>query len=346
MPVTLLDPETPSTDAVAHARASAAEFADTFRRIRAEVARMIVGQEAVVDGVLTALMAGGHVLLEGVPGLGKTALVAAVSQAVSVPFSRIQFTPDMMPADIIGTSMLTEGEGGRHELSFQEGPIVSNLVLADEINRATPRTQSALLEAMQERQVTVGRRTIPMPDPFCVMATQNPVDQEGTYPLPEAQLDRFLFKLTVGYPSERDYHAIIDRTTSADTVKIAPVTDAATLVRMREVARAVPVAQVAKSYAIRLIMATQPGSDYAPDVVTRMVALGASPRGVQALMLAAKVQALLDGRFAVCTDDIAAVALPALRHRIVTNFHAQAGSVGTDTLVEEVLAAVDRPTEA
>ena len=333
------------TDDIADARASAAEFTATFRRIRGEVGRMIVGQHAVIDGVLTALMAGGHVLLEGVPGLGKTALVSAVSEAVSVPFSRIQFTPDMMPADIIGTSMLTEGEGGRHELTFEEGPIVSNLVLADEINRATPRTQSALLEAMQEKQVTVGRRTIRMPDPFCVMATQNPVDQEGTYPLPEAQLDRFLFKLLVGYPDESEYHAIIDRTTSAQTVRIAAVSDATTLVRMRAVVRAVPVAQVAKSYAIRLVMATQPGSDYAPDIVTRNVALGASPRGVQALMLAAKVQALLDGRFAVSTDDIAAVALPALRHRIVTNFHAQAGSVTADSLVEEVLAAVERPTD-
>ncbi len=333
----------PLTDDIAEARDSAAEFTATFSRIRDEVGRMIVGQHEVVDGVLTALMAGGHVLLEGVPGLGKTALVSAVSQAVDVPFSRIQFTPDMMPADIIGTSMLTEGEGGRHELTFEEGPIVSNLVLADEINRATPRTQSALLEAMQEKQVTVGRRTIRMPDPFCVMATQNPVDQEGTYPLPEAQLDRFLFKLIVGYPDEADYHAIIDRTTSSDVVRIAAVTDAATVSRMRDVVRAVPVAQVAKSYAIRLVIATQPGSNYAPDIVTRHVALGASPRGVQALMLAAKVQALLDGRFAVSADDIAAVSLPALRHRIVTNFHAQASSVTTDVLIEEVLAAVKRP---
>ncbi|MDJ0276417.1 MoxR family ATPase [Sphingomonas sp. 2R-10] len=326
----------------ASARESAADFRATFTRIRTEVSRMMVGQGEVIDGVLTALMAGGHVLLEGVPGLGKTALVHAISRAVDVPFSRIQFTPDMMPADIIGTSMLTEGEGGRHELTFEQGPIVSNLVLADEINRATPKTQSALLEVMQEKQVTVGRRTIRMPEPFCVMATQNPIDQEGTYPLPEAQLDRFLFKLLVGYPTESEYHAIIDRTTGGEQVVVNAVTDGGTLLRMREVARAIPVPHAARAYAIRLVMGTQPGSDYAPDSVTRHVALGASPRGVQALMLAAKVHALLDARFSVSSDDIAAVSLPALRHRIVTNFHAQAGGVSADALVEEVLLHVQR----
>ncbi len=330
-------------DDIAIAQASAAEFRDVFQRIRAEVGRMIVGQDDVVEQVLTALMAGGHVLLEGVPGLGKTMLVSSISRAIGVPFSRIQFTPDMMPADIVGTSVLTENERGGHELTFQEGPIVASLVLADEINRATPKTQSALLEVMQERQVTVGRRTIRMPDPFCVMATQNPVDQEGTYPLPEAQLDRFLFKLVVGYPSERDYHAIIDRTTSGEEPVIQAVSDAATLVRLRAVVRQVPVTQAAKTYAIRLVMATQPGSAYATEAVERNVALGSSPRGIQGLMLAGKVQALLDGRFAVGTDDIAAVALPVLRHRILTNFHAQAGNVTADALVAGVLAAVQRP---
>ncbi|MGP7796829.1 AAA family ATPase [Sphingomonas sp. CLY1604] len=324
------------------AREAAAEFRDVFGRVRTEVQRMMVGQGDVIDGVLTALMAGGHVLLEGVPGLGKTALVHAASRAVAVPFSRIQFTPDMMPADIVGTTMLTEAEGGGHELVFQQGPIVSNLVLADEINRATPKTQSALLEVMQEKQVTVGRRTIRMPEPFCVMATQNPVDQEGTYPLPEAQLDRFLFKLLVDYPTEADYHAIVDRTTGAQQVSVDAVTDGATLMRMREVVRQVPVPTAAKTYAIRLVIATQPGSEYAPDIVTRHVALGSSPRGVQALMLAAKVQALLDGRFAVSSEDVAAIATPALRHRIVTNFHAQAGGITADALVEEVLAKVTR----
>lgn len=327
-------------DMVEAARRDAAEFKQIFGDIRAEVGKMIVGQEGVIAGVLTALMAGGHVLLEGVPGLGKTMLVSSISRAVHLPFSRIQFTPDMMPADIIGTSMLSEAEGGGHVLSFQEGPIVSNLVLADEINRATPKTQSALLEVMQERQVTVGRRTIRMPEPFCVMATQNPVDQEGTYPLPEAQLDRFLFKLIVGYPTEAEYHAIIDRTTSGEEVVLNPVTDAEALNRMRAVVRQVPVPDVAKAYAIRLVMATQPGSDYATDAVNRNVALGASPRGIQGLMLAAKVQALVDGRFSVSTDDIKAVALSVLRHRVVVNFHAQASNVTADDLIAELLTSV------
>jgi MoxR-like ATPase len=331
-------------DGVADAQRSAAEFRQVFGAIRDEVGRMIVGQVDVVDNVLTALMAGGHVLLEGVPGLGKTMLISSISRAIGVPFSRIQFTPDMMPADIVGTTILTENEGGGHDLTFQEGPIVASLVLADEINRATPKTQSALLEVMQERQVTVGRRTIRMPDPFCVMATQNPVDQEGTYPLPEAQLDRFLFKLVVGYPSEQDYHTIIDRTTSAAEPVIDAVSDAETLVRMRGVVRQVPVTEAAKSYAIRLVMATQPGSDYAPPSITRNVALGSSPRGIQGLMLAAKVKALLDGRFAVSTDDIAATALPVLRHRILTGFQAQAASITADMLIADVIAAVKRPS--
>ncbi|MCJ2185799.1 MoxR family ATPase [Novosphingobium sp. 2638] len=325
------------------AREGAAEFVDVFTRVRAEVSRMIVGQAGVIDGVLTALMAGGHVLLEGVPGLGKTMLVSSLSRAVAVPFSRIQFTPDLMPADIIGTTILSETAGGGHELVFQEGPIVSNLVLADEINRATPKTQSALLEVMQERQVTVGRRTIRMPEPFCVMATQNPVDQEGTYPLPEAQLDRFLFKLIVDYPSEKDYHTIIDRTTSGEQIAIDPVTDAQTLCRMRDFVRQVPVTEAAKTYAIRLVMGTQPGSDYACDAIDRNVSLGASPRGVQGLMLAAKVQALLDGRFAVSCDDIAAIAMPVLRHRLVVNFHAQANDITADCLLDDVLGFVKPP---
>jgi len=324
------------------AREQAEEFRTVFRAIRDQVRRMMVGQQDVIDGVLTALMAGGHVLLEGVPGLGKTMLINSISRAVDLPFSRIQFTPDMMPADIIGTTMLTEAEGGGHELTFQQGPIVANLVLADEINRATPKTQSALLEVMQERQVTVGRRTLKMPEPFCVMATQNPVDQEGTYPLPEAQLDRFLFKLLVGYPTEAEYHAIIDRTTGGEAVAIEPVTDAATLCRLRDVVRQVPVPEVAKSYAIRLVMATQPGSAYAPESVQRGVALGASPRGVQSLILAAKVQCLLDDRFAVSCDDIAAVARPVLRHRVIVNYQAMARGDGIETFIDDVMRVVLR----
>ncbi|MDN5370745.1 MULTISPECIES: AAA family ATPase [Shewanella] len=327
-------------DAMAVAKAHATEFKQVFEQIHTEVSKMIVGQTDVVSGVLTALMAGGHILLEGVPGLGKTMLVSTISKAVSLDFSRIQFTPDMMPADIVGTTVLTENANGGHELTFQQGPIVSNLVLADEINRATPKTQSALLEVMQEKQITVGRNTLTMPEPFCVMATQNPVDQEGTYPLPEAQLDRFLFKLVVGYPSEQDYHTIIDRTTSGQQIDIESVSDAKTLCRLRQIVRDVPVPEVAKSYAIRLVMATQPGSEYATSKINQFVSLGASPRGIQSLMLAAKVQALLKGRYAVSCDDIRAIALPVLRHRVVCNFQAQAAGITADTLIEDVLANV------
>nr|WP_180166566.1 MoxR family ATPase [Stenotrophomonas sp. SbOxS2]NYT99417.1 MoxR family ATPase [Stenotrophomonas sp. SbOxS2] len=322
------------------ARTAATEFRNVFDAVANEVGRMIVGQREVVDGVLTALMAGGHVLLEGVPGLGKTMLVSSISQAVDLPFSRIQFTPDMMPADIVGTNVLTEREGGGHELAFQQGPVVANLVLADEINRATPKTQAALLEVMQEKQVTVGRRTIAMPDPFCVMATQNPVDQEGTYPLPEAQLDRFLFKLVVGYPTEQDYHAIIERTTSGSQVQLSAVTDAVTLRRMRAIVRQVPVPETARTCAIRLVMGTQPNSPYATAQVNANVALGASPRGIQGLMLAAKVLALRSGRFAVADEDIRAVAVPVLRHRIVTKFQAQANGITADDLVADVMAGL------
>ncbi|RIV89500.1 MoxR family ATPase [Aurantiacibacter xanthus] len=331
-------------DTIDQAREAAAEFRSVHAAIRAEIGRMMVGQGEVIDGVLTAILAGGHVLLEGVPGLGKTMLVSSISRALDLPFSRIQFTPDMMPADIVGTSILAETAGGGHELVFQEGPIVANLVLADEINRATPKTQSALLEVMQEQQVTVGRRTIRMPQPFCVMATQNPVDQEGTYPLPEAQLDRFLMKLVVGYPTEEDYHTIIARTTGEEVVTIEPVSDGETLNRMRAIVRQVPVPEFARSYAIRLVMATQPGSDYAPRETGEYVDLGASPRGIQSLMLAAKVVALLDGRFSVACEDIAQIARPVLRHRIVTNFHAQADRVDGDAIVDRVLEAVAQPT--
>ena len=325
------------------AREAAGQFRAIYANIKEQVCAMMVGQDEVIDGVMTALFAGGHVLLEGVPGLGKTMLVNSLSQAVGTRFSRIQFTPDMMPADIQGTTVLVETPDGGQELRFQEGPIVSNLVLADEINRATPKTQSALLEAMQERQVTAGQRTIKLEEPFCVLATQNPVEQEGTYPLPEAQLDRFLFKLVVGYPKEQDYAAILDRTTGGITPVIHAATSGEDVVAMREIVRQVPVPDIAKNYAIHLVMATQPDSRYAPPVVSEYVALGASPRGAQSLLLAGKVRALLNDRFAVSCDDIRDVALPALRHRMLINFHGQSDGISDEQIVEHILKTVDEP---
>ena len=319
------------------AREAADEFRKVHTSIRTEVARMMVGQDAVVDGVLAALFAAGHVLLEGVPGLGKTLLVSSIGQAIDLSFSRIQFTPDMMPADIRGSNVLTENESGGTQIEFQSGPLVANLVLADEINRATPRTQAALLESMQEKQISVGKRTIKLEEPFCVMATQNPVEQEGTYPLPEAQLDRFLFKLVVGYPAENDYRTILRRTTSNDQIKLNAVPDAETVLRMRQVVRSVPVPEHVETDAIRLVMATQPGNQYTPSMVNELVSLGASPRGVQSLILAGKVRALLDGRFAVASEDLKAVAPDVLRHRILVNFQGMSDGINSDNVITEVL---------
>ncbi|MCB9890569.1 MAG: MoxR family ATPase [Planctomycetes bacterium] len=325
------------------AEKEAGEFRAVHGKIKAEVQRFIVGQENVIDAALTALFAGGHVMLEGVPGLGKTMLVRAIGEAVDIHFSRIQFTPDLMPADIQGTNVLIELEGGGHELRFQQGPLVSNLVLADEINRATPRTQSALLEAMQEKQISVSNRVIKLDEPYCVMATQNPVEQEGTYPLPEAQLDRFLMKVLVGYPKLDEYDAIVDRTTGASEVEIKKVSSGAEILRFRKVIRSVPVPERAKKYAVRLVVGTQPKSDYACALVNESVSLGASPRGVQGLMLAAKVRALLEGRFAVSVDDVKAVALPVLRHRVLINFHGMSEGVTADDVVHAVLQHVEAP---
>jgi MoxR-like ATPase len=333
-----MSPKTAADPALA--REQAERFRTVYTKIQEELARAMVGQADVVEGVLTALLAGGHVLLEGVPGLGKTLLVRTLGQAVDLAFSRIQFTPDMMPADIQGTMLLVEAEGGGHKLEFQEGPLVANLVLADEINRATPKTQSALLESMQEKQISVGRRTIKLKEPFCVMATQNPVEQEGTYPLPEAQLDRFLFKLIVGYPKEREYHMILDRTIGVAEEPIRKISDGKEIMELRNIVRSVPVPEHAQTYAVRLVIGTQPKSDYAPQVVTEMVALGSSPRGAQALLLGAKVKALLAGRFAVSEEDIKAVAPASLRHRVMTNFRAHSQGIGAEEVVREVLAKV------
>ncbi|MHC4935491.1 MAG: AAA family ATPase [Planctomycetota bacterium] len=327
------------------AREAAEEFRACHARIREEVGKVIVGQGAVIDAVLTALLAGGHVMLEGVPGLGKTMLVRTLGEAVDIDFSRIQFTPDMMPADIQGTSVLVEGEGGGHELRFQEGPLVANLVLADEINRATPKTQSALLEAMQERQISVGRRTIRLDEPYCVMATQNPVEQEGTYPLPEAQLDRFLFKVIVGYPEVGEYKAILDRTTGAEVPEVTAVSSGPEIIRMREIVRSVPVPEAVQMDAIHLVVATQPGSEHAPAMVGESVALGSSPRGAQGLILAGKVNALLAGRYAVASEDLRAAAHDVLRHRVIVNFHGQSEGVTPDAIVDAVLSHVKPPAK-
>ncbi len=319
------------------AREAAEEFREVHSAIRTEVGRMMVGQLDTVDGVLAALFAGGHVLLEGVPGLGKTLLVSSIGKAIDLSFSRIQFTPDMMPADIRGSNILTENESGGTKIEFQSGPLVANLVLADEINRATPRTQAALLESMQEKQISVGKRTIKLDEPFCVMATQNPVEQEGTYPLPEAQLDRFLFKLVVGYPAESDYRTILRRTTANENIELNAVSDAETVLRMRHVVRSVPVPEHVETEAIRMVMATQPGNEYTPAMVSELVSLGASPRGIQALILAGKVRALLEGRFAVAGEDLKAVAPDVLRHRILVNFQGISDGVTTDDIITEVL---------
>jgi len=335
----------PSLQDAGAAREAAAQFKAMFQKIRGQVTRAMVGQDNVVDGVLTALLAGGHVLLEGVPGLGKTMLVRSLGSAVDLKFSRIQFTPDMMPADIQGTSVLLDKEGGGHEVGFQQGPVFANLVLADEINRATPKTQSALLEAMQERQVTVGNRTLQLEEPYCVMATQNPVEQEGTYPLPEAQLDRFLFKLIVAYPAEAEYHEILDRTTTDDDIEIEAVSTGEEIRALRHVVRAVPVPSHVQSLAVRLVMATQPGSEYAPALANDNVVLGSSPRGAQGLLLGGKVQALLDGRFSVNADDIRKIAHAVLRHRVMIGYAGQADGVTPDQVVDAVLAAVPTPAE-
>ncbi|MCP4247188.1 MAG: MoxR family ATPase [bacterium] len=324
--------------------AEAAEHADRFRevyaRLQGEIQKVFVGHDAIVEQLLSVLLSDGHVLLEGVPGLGKTLLARTLAAALQLKFSRIQFTPDLMPADIVGAMILHEREGGGHELRFEPGPLIANFILADEINRATPKTQSAMLEAMQERQVSVSRRTVVLPEPFIVVATQNPIEQEGTYPLPEAQLDRFLVKLLVGYPQESQYHDILERTTGVDPPRVAPVSSAEEIVVMRRIARSVECSDQVRGYAIRLMMATQPGSPYAARAVSDVVALGSSPRGAQGLLLMGKVRALVDGRFAVSCQDIRDVALPVLRHRILLSFEGQADRVDPDDLIRAATSSV------
>jgi MoxR-like ATPase len=323
-----------------------ARFRESYDALRSEIGKVFVGQEAIVDGTLNALFANGHVLLEGVPGLGKTLLVRTLSQVLDLSFNRIQFTPDLMPADVLGTNMVHETDDGKRVFDFQHGPIFAHLVLADEINRATPKTQSAMLEAMQERSVTAGGEIRNLDTPFFVLATQNPIDQEGTYPLPEAQLDRFFYKLVVGYPSAEELSEVITRTTEGASVEVNKVVDGNTLTELQHLVQQVPVASHVKDYAVRLILATHPNTETALGITDQFLRFGSSPRGAQTLLLGAKVRALTEGRFNVSFDDIAAVAVPALRHRLIVNFEAEAEGITTDHVLEKILADVPRDWEA
>jgi MoxR-like ATPase len=315
-------------------------FRTDYHRLRDEIAKVIVGQGAIVEGVVTGLITGGHILLEGVPGLGKTRLVRALADAVHLAFARIQFTPDLMPADVVGTTMIVADEQGGKKFEFQPGPIFANIVLADEVNRATPKTQSAMLEAMQERSVTVGKTTHILSSPFLVLATQNPLEMEGTYPLPEAQLDRFLFKLKVEFPDRDSLHTILDRTTGYTAPDVQPVLDADTIKQMRQLALDVPIARHVQDYAIRLVEGTHPEHSEAPEVTRKFVRYGSSPRGAQSLIIAAKVKAVVDGRFNVSVEDLQHVAKPSLRHRMILNFEGEAEGISTDAVLDEILRQV------
>ena len=322
------------------------KFREVYNSLREEIGKVIVGQDAIVDGTLNALFANGHVLLEGVPGLGKTLLVRTLSQVLDLSFNRIQFTPDLMPADVLGTNMVHETDDGKRAFEFQHGPIFAHLVLADEINRATPKTQSAMLEAMQERSVTIGGEIRKLALPFFVLATQNPIDQEGTYPLPEAQLDRFFYKLLVDYPTAEELSEIVTRTTEGTKVQVSKVVNGATLIELQQLVQQVPVASHVKDYAVRLILATHPNTETALEITNQFLKFGSSPRGAQALLLGAKVRALTEGRFNVSFDDVAEVALPALRHRLIVNFEAEAEGVTPDLVLQKIMAGVPRDAVA
>lgn len=321
-------------------------FSESYAALRAQIANVIVGQDTIVEETLISLFAGGHVLLEGVPGLGKTLLVRTLGDVLDLSFSRIQFTPDLMPADILGTNIVMEVPGGRREFQFQRGPIFAHLILADEINRATPKTQSALLEAMQEHQVTAGGELRRLNEPFFVMATQNPIDQEGTYPLPEAQLDRFFFKILVGYPTGNELSEVLSRTTAGGRMQAERVLSKEQLIALMNLVREVPVASHVKDYVVRLVLATHPRTETAAPIASQYLRFGSSPRGGQALMLAGKVRALTQGRFNVSFDDIQAVAPSALRHRLILNFEAEAEGITTDHIIAQVLQDVPRDAGA
>ena len=321
-------------------------FRQTWDALRAEIGKVMVGADPIVEGTLTAIFAGGHVLLEGVPGLGKTLLVRTLSEVLELSFNRVQFTPDLMPADILGTNMVMETPEGRRAFEFQRGPIFAHIVLADEINRATPKTQSAMLEAMQEKSVTAGGEIRKLAEPFFVLATQNPIDQEGTYPLPEAQLDRFFFKLIVGYPTAAELTEVITRTTEGVKPQVSKVVDGAALMDLQQLVREVPVASHVKDYAVRLVLATHPKTDTAAAVTNQFLRFGSSPRGAQCLILAGKVRALTQGRFNVSFEDIHAVATATLRHRLILNFEAEAEGIITDHIIAQILKDVPKNAEA
>ncbi|MDQ7780081.1 MAG: MoxR family ATPase [Planctomycetota bacterium] len=314
-------------------------FRDGIDRLRKEIAKVIVGQDEVIRNISICLLAGGHALLEGVPGIGKTLMVRTLSRCLGVRFSRIQFTPDLMPADIIGTNIVVEDPTGGRTFKFQPGPVFGNIVLADEVNRATPKTQSALLEAMQEHAVTVAGVRYPLEEPFFVLATQNPIEMEGTYPLPEAQLDRFLFKVDVGTPSMADLVRVVETTTGGVEGQASTVLSAEEILAMRRLSREVPIASHIVHYAAKITLLTHPSNADSPDAVRRYVRYGSSPRGAQALVLAGKILALLKGRYNVSFEDIREVAAPALRHRLVLNFEADAEGIKSDAILKKVIAA-------
>jgi MoxR-like ATPase len=325
-------------------REKVTRFRAQIADLRAEIAKAIVGNREVIDGVITCMLAGGHALLEGVPGLGKTMLVRTLAETLSLTFSRIQFTPDLMPADILGTTVIDEAQGGAKAFEFRKGPIFANIVLADEVNRATPKTQSALLEAMQEHRVSVGKRTHTLDEPFVVLATQNPLEMEGTYPLPEAQLDRFFFKLHVPFPGREELRQILERTTGGVVEPCRAVLDREAILEMQRLVRQVPVAPHVQDYAIRVLQATHPEGPDAPELTKRFVRYGSSPRGGQAVLLAAKIRALFDDRFAASIDDVRAVVHPAFRHRVLLNFEGEAEGIKTDQVIDAILKTVPETT--
>ncbi len=328
---------------VEEVKAAAKEFQRDFLAVREQIERAVVGHAEIVDGVLTCLFTGGHALLEGVPGLGKTLLIRSLAQALALDFNRIQFTPDLMPADITGTTVVRETDEGKRFV-FERGPIFAQIILADEINRATPKTQAALLESMQERAVTAGGETRPLPRPFFVMATQNPIEQEGVYPLPEAQLDRFFFKLRVGYSNRKELAEILRRTTAGESQELERVVDAERILRHQRLVRRVAIADHVQDFAVRMVLASHPGGEFATPQVNKFVRIGASPRAAQALVLGAKCRALIAGRPTVAVEDIRTIALPSLRHRILLNFEGEAEGLTSDDIVESIASTL--PTQA